>query len=128
MIFNIFHQAVIQVAEKERAHEVEKRNKKVGIDWSFMPGYSLPPKNVKNAHNSQAKNTTLTMSLFADDTTITGMSDEIEEGKQIIEKVMGELEERTNESKEDKIEFGTKDSEEIRILGTYMGNEHDTKM
>ena len=26
------------------------------------------------------------------------------------------------------MEFGAKDSEEIRMLGTYMGNEHDTKM
>ena len=105
MIFNIFHQAVIRVTEKERAHEAEKRNKKVGIDWSFMPGHSLPPKYVKNTSNLEAKNTTLTMSLFADDTTIIGMSDEIEEGKQIIEKVMGELEERTNEPKEEKMEF-----------------------
>ena len=85
------------MAEKERAHDAEKRDKKVGIDWSFMPGHSLPPKNIKNTFNSEANNTTLTTSLFADDTTIIGMSDEIEEGKQIIEKIMGELEERTNE-------------------------------
>ena len=56
-----------------------------------MPGHSLPPKNVKNTFNSEAKNTTITMSLFADDTTISGMSDEIEEGKQAIKKVMGSL-------------------------------------
>ena len=68
------------------------------------------------------------MSLFADDTTIIEMSDEIEEGKQIIEKVMGELEGRTNESKEEKMEFGERDNEEIRMLGTYMGSEHDTNM
>ena len=41
---------------------------------------------------------------------------------------MGEFEARINESKEEKMEFGTKDSEEIRILGTYMENEHDSKM
>ena len=56
------------------------------------------------------------------------MSDEIGEGKQIIEKVMGEFEEGTNESKKEKMEFGERDSEEIRMLGTYMGNEHDTNM
>ena len=106
----------------------QRKEKNVSNDWSFMPGHSLPPKNVKNTFKSEAKSTTLTMSLFADDTTIIGMSDEIEEGKQIIEKVMGEFEKRTNESKEEKMEFGTKDSEEIRMLGTYMGNEHDTKM
>ena len=128
VIFSIFHQAVIRVAENERACEAEKNNRKVGIEWSFMPGHSLPLKNVKNTFNSAAKNTTLTMSLFADDTTIIGMNDEIDEGKQIIQKVMGEFEERTNESKEEKIEFGARDSEEIRMLGTYMGNEHDTKM
>ena len=48
VILNIFHQVVIRVADKERAHEADKRNKKVGIDWSFMPRHSLPPKNVKN--------------------------------------------------------------------------------
>ena len=96
VIFNIFHQAVIRVAEKERAYEAVKRNKNVGIDWSFMPGHSLQPKNVQNTFKSEATNTTLTMSLFADYTTIIGVSDEIEEGKQIIEKVMGEFEERTN--------------------------------
>ena len=102
VIFNIFHQAVIRVAEKKRTCEAEKNNKKVGIEWSFMPGHSLPPKNVKNTFNSEAKNATLTMSLFADDTTIIGMNDEIDEGKQITQKIMGEFEERTNESKEEK--------------------------
>ena len=67
VIFTIFHQTVIQVAERERALEAEKRKKKVGIEWSFMPGHSLPPKNVKNTFNSEAKNATLTMSLFADE-------------------------------------------------------------
>ena len=41
---------------------------------------------------------------------------------------MGEFEERTNESKEVKMEFGERDSEEIRMLGTYMGNEHGTNV
>jgi len=92
-----------------------------------MPGRSLPPKNIKNTFNSAAKKATLTMSVFADDTTIIGMSDEIE-SKQIIEKVMGEFEERTNESKEEKMEFEERGNEEIRMLGAYMGNEHDTNM
>ena len=88
VIFNIFHLVVIRVAEKERAGETEKRSKKIGIEWSFMPGHSFPPKNAKSTFNSEAKNATLTRSLFADDTTIIGMRDEIEEGKQIIEKVI----------------------------------------
>ena len=41
---------------------------------------------------------------------------------------MGEFEERTNKSKEERMELGERDSEEIRMLGTYMGNEHDTNM
>ena len=123
VIFNIFHQVVIRDAEKEGACEAEKSSKKVGIEWSFMPGHSLPTKNVKNTFNSEAKNTTLTISLFAD-TTMIGMNEEIEEGQQIIEKVMGEFGGRTDEAKEEKMEFGARDSEEIRMLGTYMGNEY----
>jgi len=41
---------------------------------------------------------------------------------------MGEFEERTNESKEEKMEFEERGNEEIRMLGAYMGNEHDTNM
>ena len=93
-----------------------------------MPGHSLPPKDVRNTFNSEAKNTTLTISLFADDTTIMGMNNEIDDGKQIIQKVMGEYEEKTNESKEEKMESGARDGKEIRMLGKYMGNKHDTKM
>ena len=93
-----------------------------------MPDHSPPLNKAESTFNSEAKNTILTMSLFSDDTKIIGMSEEIEEGKQIIEKVMGEFEERTKESKEEKMEFGAEDIEEIRILGTYMGNEQDTEM
>ena len=93
-----------------------------------MPGHSFLPKNIKNMFNSEDKNATLTISLFPDDITIIGTNDEIEESKQIIQKVMGEFEERTNEAKEETMEFGARDSEEIRMLGTYMGNEHDTEM
>ena len=65
--------------------------------------------------------------MFADDTNIIGISDEIEVCKQIVEKFKGEFEERTNKSQEGKIEFSVRESEEIRMLRTYMGNEHDTK-
>ena len=61
-----------------------------------MPGHSLPPKNVKNTFNYEAKSAKLPMSLFADATTIIRMSEEIK-SKQIIEKVMGEFEESANE-------------------------------
>ena len=66
------------------------------------------------------------MSLYADDTTSIGMSDEIEEGEQIIEKVIGEFEERTTESKEEKMEFGATDSEEIRIYTEYIWEMNTT--
>ena len=66
--------------------------------------------------------------FVADDTTTIGMSDGIEEGKQIIKNVMREFEERTNEQKKEKMEFRAKDSKEIQMLGTCIENEHDTKM
>ena len=32
--------------------EAEKRHRKVGIEWLYIPGNSLSPKNVKNTFNS----------------------------------------------------------------------------
>ena len=59
-----------------------------------MPGNSLPPVHKKYTFNSEAKRTGFDLSLFADDTTIIGSSQEIEMGKKIIEEVMGDLKSR----------------------------------
>ena len=90
-----------------------------------MTGHSLPPKHLKNSFNSEASSTRLEMSLFADETTGIGTQEEITEGKKIIEKVMRQLEELTNVDKEENLIFGSKESEDIRMLGTWLGRKTD---
>ena len=67
------------------------------------------------------------MSLFADDTTVIGTQEEIAEGKKIIEKVMRQFEELTNVDKEENLIFGSEESEDIRMLGTWLGRKNDMK-
>ena len=67
------------------------------------------------------------MSLFADDTAIIGNNQEIAIGKEIIEEVMGNFEEQTNTSKEEHVVFGDSESGNIRMLGTWLGQEKTQK-
>ena len=92
-----------------------------------MTGHSLPPKHLKNSFNSEASSNRLEMSLFADDTTATGTQEETTEGRKIIEKVMKQCEELTNVDKEENLIFGSEQSEDIRMLGTWLGRKIDMK-
>ena len=92
IIFNIFHQAVMRIADKQRKEEARERDREVGVGWRYMTGHSLPPKHLKNSFNSEASSTRLEMSLFVDDTTVIGTQEEIADGKKIIEKVMKQFE------------------------------------
>ena len=38
---------------------------------------------------------------------------------------LGRWEERNNDDKEERLEFGTREGEKIRILGSWVGNERD---
>ena len=127
IIFNIFHQAVMRIADKQRKEEARERDREVGVGWRYMTGHSLPPKHLKNSFNSEASSTRLEMSLFADDTTVIGTQEEITEGKKIIEKVMRQFEELTNVDKEENLIFGSEESEDIRMLGTWLGRKTDMK-
>ena len=125
IIFNIFHQAVMRIADKQRKEEARERDQEVGVGWRYMTGHSLPPKHLKNSFYSEASSTRLKMSLFADDTTVIGTQEEITEGKMIIENIMRQFEELTNVDKEEN--FGSEESENIRMLGTWLGRKTDRK-
>ena len=92
-----------------------------------MAGHSLPPQHLKNSFNSEASSPRLEMSLFADDTTVIGTQEEITEGKKILEEVMRQFEELTNVDKEENLIFGSKESEDVRMLGTWLGRKTDMK-
>ena len=44
-----------------------------------------------------------------------------------MKEIMGKWEERNNEDKEERLEFGTVESREIRVLGKWVGNEQDIR-
>ena len=127
IIFNIFHQAVMRIADKQRKEEARERDQEVGVGWRYMTSHSLPPKHLKNSFNSEASSARLDISLFADDTTFIGTQKEIQEGKKIIENVMKQFEELTNVDKEENLIFGSEQSEDIRMLGTWLGRKTDMK-
>ena len=65
--------------------------------------------------------------LFAYDTTVVGTKGEIDESVRRVKEVMGRWEERNNEDKEEVLEFGTEEGDEVMILGSWMGEKEDVR-
>ena len=54
-------------------------------------------------------------------TTVVGTKGEMDESVRRVKEVMGRWEERNIEDKEEMLEFGTEEGDEVRILGSWMG-------
>ena len=126
-LFNIYHQAVMRQAEVSRERLAADNNRTAGVEWRWVPGNCFPGQGLWEKYNSEAKTVRITSSLFLDDTTIIGMKNELEDGVREIKRVMNKFEEKNNEDKEETLAFGTPDSEEIRMLGSWMGPEADIR-
>lgn len=120
ILFNIFHQAVMRQAESER-------DVNAGVVWKWMPGGSFAGVRNWERKSTEAKEIRVRSVLFADDTTIVGRKEEMENGVGAVKEVMGRWEERNNEDKEEELEFGEEEAEEIRMLGSWIGPEADVK-
>ena len=81
--------------------------------WGFVAGNASREKGC-----SEAKGVRLTSALFADDTTIVGMKGEMNEGTEVVKRVMNKWEERNNDDKEENLVFGTTEGNDIRVLGS----------
>ena len=66
------------------------------------------------------------MSLFADNTTILGRADEIEQGSTCIKRIMEAFEERNNVAKE-VVNFGDDNSANVRMLGCWLDPKVDVQ-
>ena len=55
--------------------------------------------------------------MFADDTTTFGETKEIDGGVQKAKEVMNKFEERNNDDKQDLLQFGSNEADEIRMIG-----------
>ena len=71
ILFNIYHQTAMRLAEKRRREETEQQGHTAGIEWSFMKGNNLLGQCYERL-NSEATGHLFTCSLFADDTTLLG--------------------------------------------------------
>ena len=82
---------------------------------------------VRERGNVEAKEIQIDCMLFADDTTVVGTKGEMDESVRRVREVMGRWEERHNEDKEEVLEFGTEEGDEVRILGILMGEKVDVR-
>ena len=128
-LFNVYHSTLMRLAKEKRRKKCEKDGTNLGIEeWQYIPGHSLTPKDRRKARgNTSTKKVTITESLFADDTTVVGRRNKMERGKEKIKETVEWFEEKCHPGKEEYLEFGRNEANEIRMLGTYMDRKHDVK-
>jgi hypothetical protein len=118
---------VMRVGTRERKRKADEAGLEMGITFKYVPGSSFPASSSWERFNSEAKKLRVDKELFADDTTVIGHKKEMETGLRVMKEVMERFEEKNNEDKEEKVEFGTDDSNKIRMLGSWLGPEEDIK-
>ena len=73
----------MRVAAEERRMEAERSGKEVGVCFSWVPGNALPGEKLWEKSHSEAVEVWMELSLFADDTTIVGDEEELEDGVEV---------------------------------------------
>ena len=126
-LFNIYHQAVMRLAAKLREKRAVERGLMAGIEIKWVPGSAFPCEKTWEKENSEAIVIKMDKSLFADDTTVVGNVEEVEQGVETTKEVMGRFEEKNNEDKEEVLMFAEEDSGQIRMLGSWMDWAADVK-
>ena len=124
ILFNIYHQAVMKQALEARGAECREEK---SVVWKWMPGSSFASERVRERGSGEAKEIQIDCMLFADDTTVVGTKGEMDESVRRVKEVMGRWEERNNEDKGEVLEFGTEEGDEVRILGSWMGEKEDVR-
>ena len=122
ILFNIYHQAVMRQAEKERSDAAQGES---GVPWRWVPGGSFAGGRVWERGNTETVSVRFSSVLFADDTTVLGMSGEMDDGVNKVKEVMGRWEEKTNEDKEEHLIFGLDGENEARMLGSWVNARVD---
>ena len=124
-LFNIYHQAVMRLARSEREKRAREDGRGAGIIMRWVPGSAFPAQKTWEKECSEAVSVVVEKSLFADDTTAVGDKCELEVGIEVTKEVMGRFEERNNDDKEEKVDFGSEESGKVRMLGTWLGWRED---
>ncbi|XP_075264195.1 uncharacterized protein LOC142356111 [Convolutriloba macropyga] len=126
ILFNIYHAESMRLAQSRRQTAAELAGKECGLKWSWSGRDSLPPLSTSRALRSADRELfTITDSLFADDSTLIGWTDELMTGKEEVKAAMSEFEERCHDGKEEFVVFGTETADKTRMLGTRIGKKQD---
>ena len=89
----------------------------MGVEWRWIPGSSFAGTGTWERNWSEAKEVCFRRLLFVDDTTIVGTKEEMDGGVNTMKEVMGRFEERSNDQKEECLDFYMEESDSIRVLG-----------
>ena len=127
ILFNVYHQAPMRVAKKQRIERAVADGRTAGIVMRWVPGSAFPAANAWERGCSDAVEVCVEKSLFADDTTAVGDKEELEVGIEVTKEAMGRYEERNNDGKEEVLDFGTEEGNKVRMLGCWMGWREDVK-
>ena len=85
------------------------------VPLRWVPGGSFAGGRVWERGGRECVSVRLSLGLFADNTTIVGMSGELDKGVSAIKNVMNEWKERNNDGKEEVLEFGTEEGGGVQV-------------
>ena len=126
ILFNVYHSEAMKRAAEERKKLAASNNHDYGLVWLCNRGNNLPPTDInKGIKSSTREEYRISESLFADDSTLIGWTDELVQGKEAVKKAMYEFEERCHDGKEESAAFGTHEMRKIKMLGTLIGKTED---
>ena len=100
----------------------------MGVEWRWIPGSSFAGTGTWERNWSEVKEVRFRELLFADDTTIVGTKEEMDGGVNAMKEVMGKFEERSNDQKEECLDFCMEESDSIRVFGSWVGTKEDVNM
>ena len=98
------------------------------VEWGWIPGRSFAGTCTWERNGSEEKEVRFQELLFADDTTIVRTKEEMDGGVNAMKEVMGKFEERSNDQKEECLDFCMEESDSIRVLGSWVSTKEDVNM
>ena len=132
VLFNIFHDQVVEQIQKERKRRLKEEDEKreVGVVWRWR-GEGTRRRDVIWTQKMKKKafetrKAEISIVLFADDTTIVGEKGEVEKTGEWVEQIMKKWGEAENEDKREWILLG-EDNDKTRVLGEWLGREEGMK-
>ena len=122
ILFNLYHDQSMKLASETRHESARRSGKECGLRWAWVPGGSFPSSETKRTlQSSQSEPFEIDNALFADDSTLLGLLEELASEKEVIKAETLKF----HDGKEEVIAFGCETSAKTRMLGTMLGKKED---